>query len=190
MKNNIIRICIYSFTIMFITLFVNNDCYSQNNKKPDKRKLLIIATLNNLYYNIIKDTSFNFDSCIYLKIDTILLSQRKKIAEDINIEKRFEYKNNWFDHTQLIDIKKNINIKKYHIKSFCILSTFIRGDLIPLNYDPCFENQAKETLKYFIKVFYESKSRIKGKIFLSNIKVESDDGESFEVNDIQIDIIK
>ena len=176
-------------------IFIINIClikgFSQNIHQKYDKQILIIASINNNYFNTIKDTSFQIDSCIKLQIDSIQISKTKKIkkANGIKINNTFEYKNNWFKYSQVIN-NKNINLNNYYIKSFFTASTFTNCISVHINNGSCFDDRTKEILKDYIKEFYLKKYLIDEKIFICGIKVVSENGQSFYVNDIMIEIKK
>lgn len=164
--------------------------YCQKYKPKNEKKLIIVAMINNNYNNVIKDTNFQFDDCIKLKVDTITQSQMKMII-DINGKKRkdyFDYKNIWCRKEQVFDINKKIDLSKYHIKSFIAESSFMHYLGLNIENGACITNDVRNILNEYKESFYKY-GRKSGKIYLDIIMVESDDGENFQVNTIVIELI-
>lgn len=164
--------------------------YCQKYKPKNDKKLLIVAMINNNYNNVIKDTNFQFDNCIKLKLDTVPESQIKMLVDAYTFKSKdyFDYKNIWCKKEQIFDINKKIDLSKYHIKSFIAVSSFMNYLEVPLNNGACITDDVRYAINGYIKSFYKY-GRKRGKIYLDNIKVESDKGEKFEVNCIEIELI-
>lgn len=191
--NTSITMQLIRYVIFIITLFLNVNSISQNTIKKDNRKIILIATLNNTYQNFIKDTLYQIDSCLKLKFDTISLSQLKKpeAVNGIKSSSDFVYKGIYCKNNQLFDIDTKIELSKYHIESFSITATY--GPIwltTPINKGTCFDSYFRSIFRNYIQDFYIKKNASKQKIWLTGIKVTSDDGVPFYVNEIMIEISK
>lgn len=192
--NNLsVKTQVVRYVILTVALFVIANGYSQNTIRIDNRKIILIATLNNTYQNFIKDTLFQIDSCLKLRFDTISLSQLKKpeTVNGIKSSSDFVYNGIYCTNNQLFDVNKKIDIKQYHIKSFSIIATFGPVWLTPpINKGACFDDYIRNIFCDYIQTFYKRRNSKVDKIWLNGIKVTSDDGVPFCVNEIKIEISK